>query len=131
VEVPDPGTALETAFQTARTGQVEALVVLGVPRFFPYQPRMAELSIAHRLPAMSAWRQLPDAGGLMSYGTNIDDLFRRSASYVDKILKGSKPADLPVERPTKFDFVINLKAAQALGLTIPQSVLIQATDVIQ
>jgi putative ABC transport system substrate-binding protein len=84
-----------------------------------------------RLPTMSEQREVADAGGLMSYIPDFADLMRRGATYVDKILKGAKPADLPVELPTKFDFVINLKTAQAIGLTIPESVLLQATEVIQ
>jgi putative ABC transport system substrate-binding protein len=84
-----------------------------------------------RLPAIYNDSQFVDAGGLMSYGPNYDHLFRRAAAYVDKILRGAKPADLPVEQPTRFELVINLKAAKALGLTIPQSLLLRADEVIQ
>ena len=92
---------------------------------------MAELSLKHRLPAMSLYPGFPQEGGLMSYGTSFVDNPRRTAVYVDKILKGAKPADLPVEQPTKFELVINLKTAKALGLTIPPSVLGRADQVIE
>ena len=92
---------------------------------------LAELAARHRLPAMYTLREFVDAGGLMSYGANFVDAHRRGTAHIDKILKGAKPADLPVEQPTTFDFVINLKAARALGLTIPQEALMQATEVIQ
>ena len=93
--------------------------------------RIAELAVKSRLPAIYAVSEDVDAGGLMSYGTNFDDLFRRAAWYVDKILKGAKPADLPVEQPKKFEFIINLKAAKQIGLTIPPNVLARADKVIK
>jgi putative ABC transport system substrate-binding protein len=130
LDAPDPGVALEAAFQTAVNGRSEALLVQGFPRFLAYSPRIAELATMHRLPAIGANRQLPRAGGLASYGSDAEDSFRRVAEYVDKLLRGAKPADLPVERPTTVDFVINLGAAKALGLSIPASVLAQATEVI-
>jgi ABC-type uncharacterized transport system substrate-binding protein len=93
--------------------------------------RIVDLSAKHRLPSIFASREFVDAGGLMAYGPNFTDLYRRAATYVDKILKGSKPADLPIEQPTKFDLVINLKTAKALGLTIPQSILVRADQIIE
>ncbi len=92
---------------------------------------IVRLAAKQRLPLIAELRQYAEAGGLMSYGTSYDDLFRRSARYVDRILKGAKPADLPVEQPTKFDLVINMKTAKALGLTIPQSLLLRADQVIE
>ena len=96
-----------------------------------YRSRIVELAAQHRLPTMYHERDAVAAGGLMAYGVNLPDFFRRAATYVDRILKGAKPADLPVEQSMRFDFVINLKTAQALGLTIPDHVLLQATEVIQ
>ena len=99
--------------------------------FINERRRLVDLAAKNRLPAVYGLREYVDAGGLMSYGPNNADLFRRAATYVDKILKGAKPGDLPVEQPTKFELVINLKTAKALGLTIPQSVLGRADEVIQ
>jgi putative ABC transport system substrate-binding protein len=93
--------------------------------------RIARLALEHRLPMMSQFSRLVEAGGLMSYGPELADLFARAASYVDKILRGTKPGDLPIEQPTKFELVINLKTAKALGLTIPPSVLARADQVIE
>jgi len=122
---------LEGAFRTAKVGRANAMYVLPSPTFARQRARLAELAVKHRLPGSYEDRQYVDAGGLMSYGPNFPDLFRRSASYVDRILKGAKPADLPVEQPTKFELVINLKTAKALGLTIPPSLLGRADQVIQ
>jgi putative ABC transport system substrate-binding protein len=98
---------------------------------FYQRRRLADLAAKNRLPTVFSVRDYADAGGLMSYGPNLADLFRRAATYVDKILKGAKPADLPVEQPTKFELVINLKTAKALGLTIPPSLLQRADEIIQ
>lgn len=90
-----------------------------------------ELALKHRLPTVGGFREYAEAGGLIAYGPHLPDYYRRAAGYVEKILKGAKPGDLPVEQPTKFELIINLKAAKALGLTIPQSILIRADQVIQ
>jgi putative ABC transport system substrate-binding protein len=116
---------------TAKKQGAGAVMVLGSPTLYEYQRRLAELVRKAHLPTISAWRQLPESGGLVSFGADIPEMFHRAAVYVDKILKGAKPADLPVEQPTKFELVINLKIAKALGLTIPQSVLIRANEVIR
>ena len=122
---------LPTAFEAAVRDRAEALLVSGQPFLVREHGRIIEFAAQQRLPTLFDRREPTAEGGLMSYGPNIEDLFRRSATYVDKILKGAAPADLPVEQPTKFDLVINLKTAQALGLTIPASVLTQATEVIE
>jgi putative ABC transport system substrate-binding protein len=122
---------LDGAIATVTRGGAEALAVLGSALFFQHQPRIAELAARARLPAISPWKQFPEAGGLMSYGANLPEMFRRAAVYVDKILKDAKPADLPVEQPTKFELVINLRTARVLGLTVPQSLLLRADQVIQ
>lgn len=106
-------------------------MVLGDPMFSGYLKQIAEHALQSKLASMYTLRQFADAGGLMSFGTDFDDLYRRAATYVDKILRGAKPADLPVEQPTKFDLVINRKIAKALGLTISQSLLQQAASVIE
>ena len=100
-------------------------------RFVGEKKRIVELAAKYRLPAIYFQKEFVDVGGLMSYGADYDDLYRRAATYVDKILKGAKPADLPVEQPRKFEFVINLKAAKQIGITIPQSVLYRADKVIR
>src|SRR5215813_6385611 len=101
------------------------------PEFGPHREQLVDLAAKRRLPAMYSNRAYTEVGGLMSYGPDVRDNFRRSASYVDKILKGAKPADLPVEQPTKFEIVVNLKTAKALGLTIPQSVLLRTDQLIE
>jgi len=125
------GADLEGAFSAMAKAHAQAVLVLASQLFFAERQRVAELAITHRLPTMFAVKEGAVAGGLMSYGPDYVDLFRRAAIYVDKILKGAKPADLPVEQPTKFELVINLKTAKALGLTIPQSLLGRADEIIQ
>jgi putative tryptophan/tyrosine transport system substrate-binding protein len=122
---------LDAAFEAARRGRAEALVVLPGAITNAHARRVVEQAARDRLPAMYGHPAHMDAGGLMSYGINFADNWRRAASYVDKVLKGAQPADLPVERPTKFDFTINIRTAQALGLSIPPHVLAQATEVLQ
>ncbi len=122
---------IETAFREARKGRADGVLWLPSPVTIAQRKQVADLAAKSRLPAMYTASEFVDAGGLMSYGPNYADLYRRAATYVDKILKGAKPADLPVEQPTKFELVINLKTAKALGLTIPQSVLFRADQVIK
>jgi putative ABC transport system substrate-binding protein len=121
----------DRAFSDMARARAGALTVLPSPMLFSERRRLVGLAAKHRVPAVYPLREYVDAGGLMSYGANAADLYRRAATYVDRILKGMKPADLPVEQPTKFELVINLKAAKALGLAIPQSVLAQADQVIE
>jgi len=120
-----------SAFSAMTKDRAGALIVLGAVMFFIQRTRIVELAAQSRLPAMYWAKEFAEAGGLMAYGSNIREMYRRAATYVDRILKGAKPADLPVEQPTKFELVINLKTAKALGLTIPQSVLGRADEVIQ
>ena len=119
------------AFSAATKERAGALIVLADGMFWGERTRFAELAAKHRLPLMAGLREHADAGGLLAYGARLRDNFRRAATYVDKILKGAKPGDLPIEQPTKFEFVVNLKTAKALGLTIPQSLLLRADEVIQ
>jgi putative ABC transport system substrate-binding protein len=129
VEAQGPAD-FDRAFSDMTRARAGAVTVMGSTMIISGRTRLVELAAKHRLPALYGRREYVDAGGLMSYGSNIADLFRRTATYVDKILKGAKPADLPVEQPTKFELVINLTTARALGLTIPQSLLLQADEVI-
>jgi putative ABC transport system substrate-binding protein len=122
---------LESAFAAMTRERAGALLVPVDPLPFSFREPIVRLAERHRLPAMYGLREFPEAGGLMSYGSNVASLFRRAATYVDKILKGAKPADLPVEQPNKFELVINLKTAKALGLTIPPSLLQRADEVIE
>ena len=122
---------LEHALRTLVSAHAEALLVPATPLFFSERARIVALTVQHRLPAMFFGREFVELGGLMAYGPSLREQFRRAAAYVDKILKGAKPADLPVEQPTKFELVINLKTAKALGLTIPPSLLARADEVIQ
>jgi putative tryptophan/tyrosine transport system substrate-binding protein len=130
VDVREPKD-IETAFRTQSKGRAEAVLVLNSPVLNSQRKQLTDLAAKNRLPTIYDRREFVDDGGLMSYGTNLADLSRRSATYVDKILKGAKPADLPVEQPTKFELVINLKTAKQIGLTIPQSVLYRADKVIK
>ncbi len=125
------GADLEIAFKSASTGRADALLVLASPFLNANRQLVIELAAQHHLPATYEAKTFVEIGGLMSYGPNFPDMYRRAASYVDKILKGAKPADLPVEQPTNFELVVNLKTAQALGLTIPQSILLRADEVIR
>jgi putative ABC transport system substrate-binding protein len=121
----------DRAFSDMTRARAGAVTVLSTPMFVSGRRRLVDLAAKNRLPTMFSFREYVDAGGLMSYGPNVPDMFRQAATYVDKILKGTKPADLPVEQPTKFELVINLKTAKALGLTIPQSVLGRADQVVE
>ena len=122
---------LDGAFAAMTRERAGALLVLADPMFFLHRTRIADLAARQRLPTMFAQRQDAEAGGLMVYGANLSNAFRRAATFVDKILKGAKPADLPVEQATELELVINLKTAKALGLTIPPSVLLRADEVIR
>jgi putative ABC transport system substrate-binding protein len=115
----------------AAHGRAEAMLVFDDPMILSSRARLVALAAKRRLPTMYGTREFPDTGGLLSYGPNLLDQYRRTATYVDKILKGAKPSDLPIELPTKFDLVINLKTAKALGLTIPPSLLQRADQVIE
>ena len=122
---------LDRAFSEMTRARVDALTVVSTPMFSSERRRLVDLAAKRRLPTVFPFKSYVEAGGLMSYGPNLDHLFWRAATYVDRILKGTKPGDLPVEQPTKFELVINLKTAKALGLTIPQSVLARADQVIE
>ena len=121
---------IDAVIGRART-TAEAALLLGTPFFYPHLKQVGSLAAKHRLPLIAPWRELPAAGGLMSYGTNVQEIFRRAADMADRILKGARPGDMPVEQLTKFELVINLKTAKALGLTIPQSILLRADQVIE
>ena len=130
VEAQAP-TDLERAFLDMTRAHADALTVLTSATLLGQRSRLVELAARSRLPTVYPWREAVDAGGLMSYGPVLADNYRRAATYVDKILKGAKPGDLPVEQPTKFELALNLKTAKSLGLIIPQSVLARADEVIQ
>ena len=123
--------SIESAFQTAKQKQAGAIMTTANRTFFAERKRLIELAGKYRLPAIYPQNEFVNEGGLMSYGTDYDDLFRKGAHYLNKILKGSKPADLPVQQSTKFEFVVNLKAAKQIGLTIPANVLERANKVIK
>jgi putative ABC transport system substrate-binding protein len=131
IETRLDANGLESAFQAAKQKQVGAILTTSGPLLFAERKRIVELAGKYRLPAIYFQKEFVDEGGLMSYGADFTDLYRRAAVYVDKILKGTKPADLPVQQATKFEFVINLKAAKQIGLTIPPEVLARANKVIR
>jgi ABC-type uncharacterized transport system substrate-binding protein len=131
IEAQIDAKGLESALQTAKQKQVGAIMTTTSPRFFAERKRIVELAVKYRLPAIYVQKEFVDEGGLMSYGVDFDDLYRRAAVYVDKILKGAKPADLPVQQATKFEFVINLKAAKQIGLTLSPDLLARANQVIK
>lgn len=130
LEAPTPA-GIDSAFVVMTRERVAALLVLTDSMFLAQQQRIADLAAKSRLPALYSQREFVDAGGLVSYGPSLSDMFHRAASHVDKILRGAKPADIPVEQPTKFDLVINLKTVKTLELTIPKSLLLRADEVIQ
>jgi putative ABC transport system substrate-binding protein len=131
IEVQGPPPDLALAFQAAVKGHVSAIITTSTPGLAGYQKQIADLAVQNRLPLMSESIAGVDAGGLVTYDASREEVFKRAAVFVDKILKGAKPADLPVEQPTKFDFIINLKAAKQIGLTIPPEVLARANRIIR
>jgi putative ABC transport system substrate-binding protein len=130
LDVQDPKD-IEPVIRAAAKGRADALMLLGNPFLNLQRQEVVDLAAKHRLPATYARPEYVEAGGLIYYGTNYPELFRRAVNYVDKILKGARPADLPVEQPKKFEFVVNLKAAKRIGLTIPPNVLARADKVIK
>jgi putative ABC transport system substrate-binding protein len=131
IDTQPDAKGLTSAFQTAKQKQVGAIITTAARRFLGERKRIVELAGKHRFPAIYSQKAFVDEGGLMSYGTDYDDLYRRAAVYVDKILRGAKPADLPVQQAAKFESIINLKAARQIGLTIPVNVLERANKVIR
>ena len=121
----------DQAMGVAASSGAQALVVLSSPVFYRQRTQVVESTLKHRLPAIFLFRFFVEMGGLMAYGANLYDMYQHGASYVDKILKGATPAELPVEQPTQFELLVNLKTAEALGLTLPPSILLQADEVIQ
>jgi ABC-type uncharacterized transport system substrate-binding protein len=131
IDAQPDAKGLESAFQIAKQKQVKAIMTTATRSFFAERKRIVELAVKYRLPAIYPQKEFVDEGGLMSYGADLADQFRKAAQYVDKILRGAKPADLPVQQATKFEFIINLKAAKQIGLTIPNRVLERANKVIK
>jgi len=131
IETQPDAKGLESAFQRAKEKRVGAIITLSTRGLFAERKRIVELATKYRLPAIYFQKEFVDEGGLMSYGVDHDDLFRKAAHYVDKILKGTKPAELPLQQATKFEFIINLKAAKQIGHTIPPEVLARANQVIK
>jgi putative ABC transport system substrate-binding protein len=123
--------AIDRAFHTMAAEQIQAVLVLADPMTFFYRRELADLAMRHRLPMMGSLAEYADAGSVMSYWADTSDVYRRAASYVDRILKGAKPSDLPIEQPTRFEMVVNLKTAKSLGIAIPQTVLLRADRVIE
>jgi len=119
------------AFMKMARGRADAVIVLPSPMLFSERRKIIDLATTHRLPSMAMAREFAELGGLMAYGASIRDLFRRASVYVDEILQGTKPADIPVEHPTKFELVINLKTAKTLGITLPPTLLALADDAIE
>jgi putative ABC transport system substrate-binding protein len=130
LKVLDPGE-FENAFRTAVTERASAVWITGDQLFYGNLDRLATLAINARLPTMFGYRQYAEAGGLVAYGPANAEMYLRAATFVDKILKGAKPSDLPIEQPRKFELIINLKTAKAIGLPIPQSLLVRADEIIQ
>lgn len=130
LDVLDPNE-IDSVFRAAAKGRADAVLVLGNPALNVHRKEITELAVKHKLPTTYSRPEYVDAGGLIYYGTSYPELFRRAATYVDRILKGAKPADLAVEQPTKFELILNLKAAKQIGVTIPQSVLAKADKVIR
>ena len=131
VEVGNPTYNFESAFKMMAQARAGALLLLASPVFHRERKRIADLAVKNRLPTMAGAREYVEAGGFMAYGVNLSDMYRRAALYVDKVLRGLKPSDLPVEQPTKFEFFVNLKTAKQIGLTIPPNVLARADKVIR
>ena len=131
IETQADAKGLKSAFQAAKQKQVKAIMTISTPGFFAERKRIVELAVKYRLPAIYPQKEYVDEGGLMFYGIDSTDLYRRAAVYVDKILKGAKPADLPVQQATKFEFIINLKAAKQIGFTVPYELLARANQVIK
>ena len=129
--VPVEGSEVEDAFQRSIKEHAEAIDILASPQFFRIRPKIAELGLKYRLPIIAGQDGFAQLGGLINYGPSLIDSWRQAAGYVDKILKGAKPADLPVSQPTKFELVINLKTAKALGLTVSPNLLALASEVIE
>jgi putative tryptophan/tyrosine transport system substrate-binding protein len=130
LDVRDPKD-IETAFRAVNKGRADAILMLNSPVLNPHRTQVVNLAVKSRIPVIYGQSEFVEAGGLMTYGVSFPDLFRRAATYVDKILKGAKPADLPVEQPIKFEFIVNLKAAKQIGLTIPPNVLVRADKVLK
>jgi putative ABC transport system substrate-binding protein len=126
-----PPQEFTAAILAVRQQQAQALILLSSPSVFVQLPRIAELTAQHRLPAISLFPQFADLGGLMGFGPNLPDLYRRATEYVDRILKGTRAGDLPIQRPVLFRLAVNLKTARALGLTMPASILTRADSVIE